>query len=179
MSRLLSLFTLFFALFTLRAFATPVGELVQLQSRALNAAEKTAYLDGHNKLRAKHGAKALTWNNNLQAAAQKWADKCQFKHSGGAVGAFGENLYAGTGTELGKVKAALASWSSEVKDYNPSSPKASHFTQMVWKSTTQIGCAIASCDGIFDPKYGKARFHVCEYKSPGNVSGQYGSNVQK
>lgn len=34
---------------------------------------------------------------------------------------------------------------------------------VVWKATTQVGCAVAACDGIFDPKYGKAQFHVCHY----------------
>ena len=38
--------------------------------------------------------------------------------------------------------------------YDPSNPVASHFTQMVWKSTTQLGCAVQSCNGIFDSSYG-------------------------
>jgi hypothetical protein len=31
----------------------------------------------------------LTWNDNLAAKAQQWANGCQFKHSGGTLGAFG------------------------------------------------------------------------------------------
>jgi hypothetical protein len=37
----------------------------------------------------------------------------------------------------------------------------------------ELGCAVASCDGIFDPVYGKAQFYVCEYAPPGNYAGQY------
>ena len=38
--------------------------------------------------------------------------------------------------------------------YNPSSPVASHFTQVVWKGTTQVGCAVQSCSGIFAASFG-------------------------
>ena len=29
--------------------------------------------------------------------------------------------------------------------YNPNNPTYSHFTQMVWKATTQLGCAVTTC----------------------------------
>jgi hypothetical protein len=48
-----------------------------------------SYLSAHNTVRTKHGAVALKWNNNLAVAAQKWGDKCVFKHSGGTLGQFG------------------------------------------------------------------------------------------
>ena len=42
-----------------------------------------------------------------------------------------------------------------------------HFTQLVWKGSTQIGCGVASCGG--------QNFWVCRYSPPGNfnVSTQY------
>jgi len=76
--------------------------------------------------------------------------------------------------------------------YDPKNPVYSHFTQVVWKSTTQVGCAVAKCSGIFDAKYGvcptvpspgvktdylfdrqPAQFYVCEYSPPGNVIGEF------
>ncbi|KAF9458191.1 CAP domain-containing protein [Collybia nuda] len=131
-----------------------------------------AYLVGHNTARSRHGAVDLVWSDNLAAKAQQWANGCQFKHSGGSLGAFGENLAAGTGSSYG-ISTAIKSWTDEVGRYNPSNPQASHFTQVVWKATTQVGCALQSCDGIFDPSFGKAKFFVCEYSPAGNVNGQF------
>lgn len=33
---------------------------------------------------------------------------------------------------------------------------------MVWKSTTKLGCGVATCS-IFPPPYGPAQYHVCHY----------------
>lgn len=47
-----------------------------------------------------------------------------------------------------------------------------HFTQLVWKNTTTVGCGAANCDGI-------GWLLVCEYNPAGNVIGQFGGNVGK
>jgi uncharacterized protein YkwD len=117
----------------------------------VSAADRDAYLRAHNNERAKHGAAALTWSTTLEAAAQKWANKCVFKHSGGTLGPYGENLAAGTGSAY-SIASAVGSWNAEAPQYNPRNPQPSHWTQVVWKSTKQVGCAVALCDGIFDPK---------------------------
>ncbi|KAH9946689.1 CAP domain-containing protein [Amylocystis lapponica] len=135
------------------------------------------YLSDHNSFRAQHGAAALTWSNDLATAAQKWANGCQFKHSGGTLGPYGENLAAGTGSSYG-IDAAIKSWTDEVSQYDSTNPQPSHFTQVVWKATTQVGCAVQECSGIFDPSFGLAKYYVCEYFSQGNVIGNFGQNVQ-
>ncbi|KAJ8083118.1 hypothetical protein AAF712_007229 [Marasmius tenuissimus] len=140
-------------------------------------ADKDMYLKLHNDIRGQHGAGPLQWNNTLETAAQKWANGCVFEHSRGAIGPFGENLSTGTG-DFG-IDAAVKLWTDEAGDYNPSNPQYSHFTQMVWKESTQVGCAVATgCNGIFDGSYGPAKLYVCEYYPAGNVIGDFQSNVQ-
>ncbi|TCD63996.1 hypothetical protein EIP91_004698 [Steccherinum ochraceum] len=132
----------------------------------------SAYLSAHNTVRAQHGAAALTWSDNLASKAQQWANGCVFQHSGGTLGPFGENLAAGTGTSYG-IAAAIKSWTDEVSEYDPNNPVPSHFTQVVWKGSTQVGCAVQSCDGIFAASFGKAKYFVCEYSPQGNIIGAF------
>jgi pathogenesis-related protein 1 len=64
-------------------------------------------------------------------------------------------------------------------NYNSANPVFSantgHFTQVVWKNTKQLGCAVVNCPAgtIFDAMYGATPFHVCEYNPPGNYAGQF------
>jgi hypothetical protein len=53
-----------------------------------------------------------------------------------------------------------------------------HFSQIVWKGTTHVGCATKQCGTLQNtgsnvPPY----FTVCNYKSPGNFANEYGANV--
>ncbi len=41
-----------------------------------------------------------------------------------------------------------------IASYHSNNPQPSHFTQVVWKSTTQVGCAVKDCSGIFPANYG-------------------------
>ncbi|OCH96011.1 PR-1-like protein, partial [Obba rivulosa] len=128
------------------------------------------YLSGHNDLRAQHGAAPLSWSEDLQDKAQSYADSCHFAHSDGALGPVGENLGAGTGTFT--AEEAVAQFATDESQFDPTHETFSHFTQMVWKSTTQLGCASAICGGIFDAQFGPATYHVCLYNPVGNVVGQ-------
>ncbi|KAI0348617.1 PR-1-like protein [Trametopsis cervina] len=136
-----------------------------------------AYLNAHNTIRAQHGASPLTWSDTAAAKAQQWANNCVFQHSGGTLGPFGENLAAGTGSSYG-ISEAVKSWTDEVSEYDPNNPQPSHFTQVVWKKSTQVGCAVQTCNGIFAASFGPAKFFVCEYSPQGNIIGQFAENVQ-
>ncbi|GAA6058676.1 hypothetical protein JCM10212_004087 [Sporobolomyces blumeae] len=139
-------------------------------------------LQEHNRFRALHNASALTWSQTLADAAQSWANKCVFQHSQGALGPYGENLAATAGYKTDINTGACQGWEAEAPDYDPSNPNYSHFTQMVWKSTTQLGCAVATCPpgSIFDAKYGNSAYYVCEYYVAGNVypASNFLKNVQ-
>ena len=132
-------------------------------------------VDAHNAHRARHCAAPLAWSPTLAQAAQSWADAlkaqgCKFGHK--PRNPYGENLAAGTsGTLDGQAVADM--WYDEVKLYKfPNggfSMQTGHFTQVVWRQTTQIGCGVATCNGM--------DIWVCEYDPPGNVDTMYRQNV--
>nr|VWO96214.1 Repressed by TUP1 protein 4 [Ganoderma boninense] len=147
---------------------------------ATSAQDIAAYLAAHNGVRAQHGATALAWNQTLADAGQRWVDNCKFQTRAGRSGptavrlrprrvlgavvavhvyvyhcmrltaGCAENLAAGTGGSY-DVSAAVKSWTDEVSQYDPQNPAPSHFTQVVWKSSMQVGCAEQGCNGIFPP----------------------------
>ncbi|KAJ1307611.1 hypothetical protein OPQ81_001706 [Rhizoctonia solani] len=131
------------------------------------------YLTPHNNERARHGARALVWDNALASSAQAWANQCQFRHSQS-----GQNLYAGSGNPT--AAAAIAWWNAESNNYNPRNPQPSHWTQVVWKGTTKLGCGMKQCPPgtVLDAKY-VANYYVCHYSPAGNIRGQFPQNVQK
>ncbi|KAL9977239.1 hypothetical protein ACROYT_G014621 [Oculina patagonica] len=66
-------------------------------------------------------------------------------------------------------------WYDEIEYYNYKNPVFSmntgHFTQVVWKSTTKLGCGVAT-------KSGKT-YVVARYYPPGNYNNQYRQNVMR
>lgn len=137
-------------------------------------AEAQAFVDAHNRVRAQHCAKPLAWSDKLAQIAQRWAnalrDKgCAFGHSGGSTG---ENLAAGTSGTL-DAESVVKMWYDEVASYKfPNggfSMQTGHFTQVVWRGTTAVGCGRSRCKGM--------DIFVCEYDPPGNWEGQYRENV--
>jgi uncharacterized protein YkwD len=132
------------------------------------------FVDAHNAVRAKHCAGPLAWSPKLAAVAQKWADTlrdkgCAFGHSGGQ---YGENLAAGTEGVLDP-EATVKMWYDEIAKYRfPDggfSMETGHFTQVVWRGTTQVGCGHSQCKGN--------DIWVCNYDPAGNWDGQYRENV--
>ncbi|KAG1465082.1 hypothetical protein G6F56_004953 [Rhizopus delemar] len=142
-------------------------------TEALSQKTINTILRKHNTVRAKHHAPALKWNKKVAAYAQKWSNKCVFEHS---YGGYGENLGLGW-ANWGQL--IIDGWYDEYKDYNYSNPgfsdDAGHFTQVVWKNTTEIGCGVATCDNL-----GKgAKLYTCSYDHMGNIDGLFATNVLK
>jgi hypothetical protein len=61
----------------------------------------------------------------------------------------------------------VASWADEARGYNVSANSCTgvcgHYTQIVWRKTRSVGCAVAADPG--------REVWVCEYDPPGNVVG--------
>ncbi|KDQ64355.1 hypothetical protein JAAARDRAFT_166489 [Jaapia argillacea MUCL 33604] len=165
-------------LFVLLFSATGVAATPSRLSCRTESSIETGFLAAHNVVRSAHGAGPLVWSSELAQKAQEWASGCQLKQSRGSLGPYGENLAAAAGPGGFSVESAVQVWIDDALDYDPSHPTYNHFTQVVWKSSTELGCAVASCDGIFDAGLGKATYYVCEYNPPGNVVGQAPLNVQ-
>ena len=158
------------------AFLDIAGAEGPIGSR-LTAKEMGSLINLHNKARADVGVRPLAWSKNLAMYAQAWADhlastSCRMEHrphSGQWMQKHGENLLIGTVGYHGVVDAVRA-WESEKSVYHGEALTSSnwypsgHYTQMVWKNTSKIGCAKAECRGNV--------IVVCNYDPPGNVLGQ-------
>lgn len=145
--------------------------------------DEARMVEAHNKWRAEVGVPGIGYSKKLASSAQAWADQlknthdCNMKHSAGAAG---ENLFWQSAVvwsdgrrELSPVapKEVVDSWSSEKKYYNHAgnacapSEVCGHYTQVVWKSTSAVGCGMAVCDN-------RDQIWVCQYSPAGNQAGQ-------
>ena len=121
----------------------------------------------------------LTWSDPTAAIASGWAATCNYAHNPNR-GALGENIYWATGSVPGPA-APTNFWANENQFFNWSTntcqagQDCSHYTQIVWSTTTQVGCAIQSCDGTFGTPppgvVGAWHYAVCDYSPPGNIVG--------
>lgn len=142
----------------------------QVVSNPAPTSEDQKCLDSHNQFRAAHGAPALKWNQEMADYARDKTTDCTMHHSGGQ---YGENLAFG----YSDVVAAVTAWYDEKDQYSSGtgfSMGTGHFTQLVWKATTELGCYNRQCGG--------SQYLMCEYSSPGNVVGNnnqyFNENVQ-
>lgn len=123
----------------------------------------------------------LQWSNDLAASAQIWADQLAatstFAHSG--TPGVGENIAEGSTGSFTPAqmvdfwgKTAM-NGNSEQANFQPGTfpntsitgnwADAGHYTQVIWRTTTSVGCGFAS-DGTTD-------YLVCQYSPPGNMEG--------
>lgn len=135
-------------------------------------------LAAHNRERTAAGVAPMMWNDALAADARAWANRLaqsgRFEHSPNdpAAPPQGENLWGGTpGYFLPEDMVGL--WIAEKRNYQPGAfPRnsttgrvedVSHYTQLMWRTSGQVGCAIAAGR--------EEEVLVCRYSSAGNVIG--------
>lgn len=140
---------------------------------------RRAMLAAHDAARAAVGEAPLVWDETLTADAAGYAREMartgRFAHAEQPQGRAreGENLWTGT-RDAYAYGEMVAAWIAERRDFvNGPAPAFSrtgrwedvaHYTQIVWRGTTRIGCALAG--GRRDD------FLVCRYAPVGNVVGQ-------
>lgn len=167
-------------------------DVASAQTTSLTTFRSTA-LSKHNAYRGIHRSPAMVINNSTNSTAQNWANQLAttgtFTHSSSSQrNGAGENLYVYYTTASAIAPDALAknavdSWYNEVKQYNYSAPGFSsatgHFTQVVWKSSNQLGCGTAKGTKTLNGTRFNAFYVVCHYSPAGNVQGQFPANVLK
>ena len=138
---------------------------------------RNVILSRHNTYRKQHQVDDLVRNSAIEEIAQAYSEKLaasgKFEHSGNKFNgnSLGENLYKNFGNSVDG-NGAVDMWYDEVKMYDFKnqgfSMDTGHFTQLVWKGSKNLGCGIACGSGCVV---------TCNYFPPGNVLGQFESNV--
>jgi len=152
-----------------------------------------ACLTAHNKVRALHtDTPPLVYDAQLASEAADWALRLtamgRLQHS--ADTQYGENLYADVtrsspfdAPTAASPAQAVYAWYSESFEYMPydyndemnSGRATSEFTQVVWKSTTKVGCGVAFIDDGYNYMH---TYIVARYDVAGNMYGDYVANVK-
>lgn len=156
-----------------------------------NAIQPEAIVRAHNLLRKQVGSPEMKWSDQLARQAARHIktmreNGCKMSHNGP-----GENLYWASPLQTATEKNALGqwrwhnsvqnvseqyvveAWGSEKKWYSadanscraPLGKTCGHYTQIVWKNTTEVGCAKAVCTD-------KSQVWLCIYSPTGNIIGQ-------
>uniref|UniRef100_A0A0E0LGY6 SCP domain-containing protein n=1 Tax=Oryza punctata TaxID=4537 RepID=A0A0E0LGY6_ORYPU len=135
---------------------------VAMAATAQNSAQD--YVDPHNAARSDVGVGPVTWDDTVAAYAESYAEQrrgdCKLQHSDSG-GKYGENIFWGS---------AGADWSAADAWYDhdtnscsaPEGNSCGHYTQVVWRDSTAIGCARVVCDNDLGV------FITCNYSPPGN-----------
>lgn len=140
----------------------------------------------HNRWRKTVNAPPLSYSTELAASSQEWANhlknnnQCQMQHSK-PDNKYGENLFWASAVEWSdgrrevqqvSPKTVVDDWGKERADYDYKSNSCAkgkmcgHYTQVTWRTTTTVGCAVAVCDDS------RAQVWVCRYQPPGNWVGK-------
>ena len=141
----------------------------------------------HNAVRARNHTPnpdpplpPMRWSTSIAATAQAYAetlaaDNCAFRHSMGS--GLGENLAKNRGS-MRNPTAVTESWAGEEACWTFGtfmqtdscdmtcttqmfSNGCGHYTQIIWRNTTQVGCGMATCSD-------SSEIWVCNYSPPGN-----------
>jgi len=148
--------------------AAPATRLADFKQRVLAT---------HNQERAALGVGPLVWSDALAANAAKWAahlaPTSDLEHDE-TLDVEGENLWRGTkGAYTPEDMVTL--WIDEKRAFrNNPIPNVSitgdigdvgHYTQVVWRTTTTVGCAVVDAAGGDEVM-------VCRYMEGGNIMGE-------
>lgn len=160
------------------ALALGASSLLLSGNAGLRSNLDARLLAAHNRERSAMGIAPLAWNAALAADARTFGGELA------ATGSFGhseedpdhpvgENLFAGTTGDYSP-EAMVGAWVEEKKNFKagvfPNNSRTGdledvgHYTQLVWRETGQVGCAVVPG--------GDLEYLVCRYAQVGNVEGE-------
>jgi hypothetical protein len=169
--------------------ALPIQPALAQVTSLPNEAIAERLLAVHNAERTRLGLKPLVWSAKLAAHAKTWSQSLavsdMMEHSAAAAdGREGENLWFGTKDDYTPEEMIGAFIDEKAMFKRGVFPDVTttgrwedvgHYTQLVWKDTREVGCAITS-----NPRRDVL---VCRYTPMGNIVGQkvydYDAPVQK
>ncbi|XP_058761970.1 pathogenesis-related protein PRB1-3-like [Vicia villosa] len=128
------------------------------------------FMHAHNWVRKEYKLPPLAWSENLASFARKYLmeryDDCKLVHS---TANYGENMFWGKKLHW-TPSDAVYYWYKEKDsfDFNtlkcaPPPKLCEHFTQIVWRDSSHVGCALQHCKNV-----GTGMLIACEYDPPGN-----------
>ena len=168
-------------------YAKPFPAVNSLVANSQTNSFSDAILNVTNARRAQHDVGPLTWDTSLAASALNDVGKtCNFTHSRGS---YGQNLAAGyLDPDVAQLADEWYAWEACAYNYEPNAlndfHKTGHFTQVIWKGATKMGCALVStadvCKGRGIKNAGSRTesMLICNYDR-GNSANGYALNVVK
>lgn len=169
--KLKTLFVFFFTLIVFEGYSQSSKAGIYKDSSFI-----AAILQSHTTYRDSLQLPAIAWSDALAKDALAWAQHLaainKGEHDMSIRGREGENLFAGTAGAY-SYHDMVALWGNEKKFFQygvfpncatSRSAVIGHYTQIVWKNTKSVGCALAS--------NGETDFLVCRYAPAGNMVGE-------
>ncbi len=162
----------------LAAIAAVTPSEAATSSWGANPALSARLLAAHNAERARVGVAPLAWDPALAASAAAYgptlASLGRLQHSPkasrpgqrenlwmGPRGAFSpEQMVGGWIAERAYFRPGIFPYVSRTGNWMD----VAHYTQLVWRGTTRVGCAVHSTQRV--------DYLICRYSPPGNVDGR-------
>lgn len=171
-------------------YSGPSGNLYQAKNLDQHGID--AILNAHNEVRDEaaggllNGNKKaksmvrLTWDEDLAASAQAYANQCNWAHSypsgfHALPYSYSENMWTTSAFNVGDSTLAVDSWAAENVHYDHDNmscadgQQCAHYTQIVSSATRRIGCAVSECSDVNNIGWGGGTLVVCQYYPPGNT----------
>ena len=152
--------------------------LEQKKRTKITDKQKSEIVRKHNALRAQQGAsdmEMMMWSESLAAKAAETVTKCEWydMYDTSVPQHRGQNVFMMISDKF-KMVEIIEQWYNETTNYDYDTgctDMCSHYIQVVWATSRQIGCAYHICKSKYAP-FRNAQFFSCNYLPAENFLGQ-------